>query len=82
MTSTQHNPASTDADAAVQQRLADLDQRLSQLREHRAADPDAENYQQEGAVLQDGITDEHGFGYGTGYTDRHHGEVQGSHRGY
>ncbi len=82
MTSTQHNPASTDADAAVQQRLADLDQRLSQLREHRAADPDAENYQQEGAVLQDGITDEHGFGYGTGYTDRHRGEVQGSHRGY
>jgi len=53
MTSTQDTPASPDSDAAVQRRLADLDQRLSELRAHRAADAEVEveveveDYQQE-----------------------------------
>jgi len=51
MTSTPDTPASPDSDAAVQRRLADLDQRLSELRAHRAADADTEveveDYQQE-----------------------------------
>jgi len=90
MASTPDISARPDSDAAVQRRLADLDHRLSQLRAHRAADADTElevddavqDHQEEGAaVVQDGITDEHGFGYGTGYTDRHRGEGQGSHLG-
>jgi len=86
MTNAQDTP---EADSDVQRRLADLDQRLSELTQHRDADTDLEDevdeqdYQEEeGAVVQDGITDEHGFGYGTGYTDRHRGDGQGSHMGY
>jgi len=90
MTNAQDTP---EADSDVQRRLADLDQRLSELTQYRDADTDLEDevdeqdyeqdYQEEeGAVVQDGITDEHGFGYGTGYTDRHRGDGQGSHMGY
>ena len=63
---------------------------LDRLRERaaaRAADKErvrahAEDDRQAERATQDGITDEHGFGYGTGYTDRHHGEGHGSHLGY
>jgi len=90
MTNAQDTP---EADSDVQRRLADLDHRLSELTQHRDADTDLEDevdeqdyeedYQEEeGAVVHDGITDEHGFGYGTGYTDRHRGDGQGSHMGY
>jgi len=90
MTNAQDTP---EADSDVQRRLADLDHRLSELTQHRDADTDLEDevdeqdyeqdYQEEeGAVVQDGITDEHGFGYGTGYTDRHRGDGQGAHMGY
>jgi conjugative relaxase-like TrwC/TraI family protein len=90
MTSAQDTP---EAASDVQRRLADLDQRLTEVTQHRDADADLEDevddgdyeedYQEgEGAVVQDGITDEHGFGYGTGYTDRHRGDGQGSHMGY
>ncbi len=33
-------------------------------------------------IEQDGITDEHGYGYGTGYTDRGYGSHHGSGMGY
>ena len=63
---------------------------LDRLRERaaaRVADKErvrahAEDDRQAERATQDGITDEHGFGYGTGYTDRHHGEGHGSHLGY
>jgi len=67
-----HRAADADAEVDVEVEVDDYQQ--------EEGDDSVQDHQEEGAALvQDGITDEHGFGYGTGYTDRHRGEGQGSH---
>jgi len=78
----QNSPHRGDVDSEIQRQLDRLQERAAA----RAADKEraahAEEDSQAERVTQDGITDEHGFGYGTGYTDRHQGEGHGSHLGY
>ena len=82
VTNAANSPRSGDLDSEIQRSLGRLQERAAA----RAADKErAAHTEKEGhaePITQDGITDEHGFGYGTGYTDRHQGEGHGSHLGY
>jgi len=82
VTNAANSPRSGDLDSEIQRSLGRLQERAAA----RAADKErAAHTEKEGhaePITQDGITDERGFGYGTGYTDRHQGEGHGSHLGY
>ncbi len=71
-----------DVDTEIQPGLDRLRERAAARAADEARAAHAEEDSQAERVTQDGITDEHGFGYGTGYTDRHQGEGHGSHLGY
>ncbi len=83
MTNAASNPGNGDINAEIQRRLDRLQARDADraAEKERAARAEVDS-PAEGAT-QDGVTDEYGYGHGTGYTDRYYyGGGEGSHMGY
>ncbi len=83
MTNAASNPGNGDINAEIQRGLDRLQARDADraAEKERAARAEVDS-PAEGAT-QDGVTDEYGYGHGTGYTDRYYyGGGEGSHMGY
>jgi len=83
MTNAENNPGNSDINAEIQRGLDRLHARDAARAAEKERVARAEEDSPAEGSTQDGVTDEYGYGHGTGYTDRYYyGGGEGSHMGY